>query len=288
MTVTRRRAWLALEPVVLETSGSDESMTERLGALNEALFLELGIRFPEVKVERSEQPGFRLLCDEVEVAQGSGEPVAKLQSLLRRHARRFVTLQLVQHMLDDVAEAHPAVVKAIVPGVVSLPMLTEVLGRLAEEELSLRPLPAILQALGEVWRPGADGLKLSEGVRQCLKAEVTGRYAQRPGCIIVCLLEPRIEKLIEGAIRVTPDGTHLALEPDQAYEIVNAVRKESKHWNAAERPVIITTPAIRRFVRKVLEFEIEPPLRVVSYGELEPTVKIEPIGRVRLEEKQGS
>jgi type III secretion protein V len=277
---------LAPEPVVLETSGRDDSMTERLAALNEALFLELGIRFPDVKLKPWEEPGHRVLFDEVEVARGADDPVAKLQALLRRHARRFVTLQRVQDMLDDVAESQPAVVKAIVPGVVALPMLTEVLGRLAEEELSLRPLPAILQALGEVGRPGADGLKLSEGVRQSLKAEVTGRYAQLPGCIIVCLLEPRIEQRIQDAIRVTPDGSHLALEPERAYEIVDAVRKESKRWDANARPVLITRAEIRRFVRKVLEFEIEPPLRVVSYAELEPTVKIEPIGRVHLEEKQ--
>jgi type III secretion protein V len=276
---------LALEPVVLETDGRDSSMTARIDALLDALFVELGIRFPAVTLVRAEQPGFRLLFDEVEVARGSEEPVGKLEAMLRRHARRFVTVQRVQDMLDDVALAHPALVKAIVPGVVSLPMLTEVLGRLAEEELSLRLLPAILQALGEVSRAGADGLKLSEGVRSALKAHVTATYSQRPGCIVVCLLEPRIEKAIEDAIRVSADGPHLALEPDQAYEIVSAVKKESKTWDPAARPVILTAMAIRRFVRKLLEFEIEPPLRVVSYHELEPTVRIDPIGRVHLEEK---
>jgi type III secretion protein V len=276
---------VALEPVVLEADGRDSSMTGRIDALLDALFLELGIRFPAVTVRWTDKPGFRVLFDEVEVARGSEDPVAKLEALLRRHARRFVTLQRVQDMLDDVALVHPVLVKTIVPALVSLPMLTEVLGRLAEEELSLRPLPAILQALGEVARPGADGLKLSEAVRAGLKDEVTARYSQRPGCIIVCLLEPRIEKAVEEAIRVTPDGSHLALEPDRAYEIVAAVKKESKRWDPAARPVILTAIPIRRYVRKMLEFEIEPPLRVISYQELTPTVKIEPIGRVHLEEK---
>lgn len=290
-------AWLPLTPIAIEVgrrhAGALKELEAQCSALRESLFLELGIRFARASVREGGEPlgdlGFRVLLDEVQFATGAAETpariVGKLAEVLRRHARRFVTVQAVEQMLEAVAASHPALVGSVVPHVVSLLTLTEVLGRFAEEELPLRNLPAILQAIAEVSRPGADGLKLSEGVRGLMKHEITARYAQRPNHLVVFLLDPEIEKAIASAIKTGPDGVHLALEPELAQEICSAVRAQHKEWEGRARPVLLTTAEIRRFARKLFEFEFEPPLKVMSYQELTHDVNLEPIGRVSMPEQ---
>ena len=52
-------------------------------------------------------------------------------------------------MLDQLEKAFPAIVKEVVPKVVNVLKLTDILGRLVEEEISIRDLRGILQALAE-------------------------------------------------------------------------------------------------------------------------------------------
>ncbi len=281
VSTDKEPAWTALQPLILEVGRKVPELPERIGDLREALFLELGIRFPPVVV-REAGAGVRVLVDELQFANGGGDPVALLERTLRRHARRFLKVQTVQSMLDAVAQQHPALVGAVVPHVASLLMVTEVLGRLAEEEIPLRNLPLILQAIAEVATPGADGFKLTEAVRGLMKHEITRRYGQPPNHVVCLLLDPQIEELVERAIERGPEGTHLKLEPELAQEIAAAVAAELKPHAGKSRPVILTTAAIRRFVRKLLEYELDPPLRVMSYPELTPDVNVQPIGRVSL------
>ena len=90
--------------------------------------------------------------------------------------------------------------------------------------------------------------------------------------------DEQIEEAIRGSIKRTSAGTHLALEPDIAQEIVQAVKNECGHLPpTAQRPVILTAMDIRRYVRKLLEYEFNPPFSVVSYQELSPDLNIQPV-----------
>ncbi|MBS1148483.1 MAG: Flagellar biosynthesis protein FlhA [Myxococcaceae bacterium] len=210
--------------------------------------------------------------------------IEHLGALLKRHARTFVKVQAVQDMLDALAVEAPALVRAIVPGVVSLLQLTEVLGRLVEEELSIRDLPTILQAVAEHWRVGMTSMKLTEEVRASMRTYVSHRFAPNRGTLVTYLLDPAIEESIRSAIQTTPDGTvYLSLEPELAQSIVQAVKEESGlRSGQALQPVILTTADIRRYVRKLLEFEFNPPFAVVSYQELSPELNIQPVARISL------
>ena len=50
----------------------------------------------------------------------------------------------------------------------------------------------------------------------------------------------------------------------------------------AQRPVILTAMDIRRYVRKLLEYEFNPPFSVVSYQELSPDLNIQPVSRISI------
>ncbi len=210
-----------------------------------------------------------------------GYIILHVASVLRRHAREFVGVQEVQTMLDQLEKAFPAIVKEVVPKVVTVLKLTDILGRLVEEEISVRDLRGILQALAEQGQLEADSVMLTEHVRSALKRYVSHKYARGTNTLVVYLLDPQIEDAIRSSIKRTSAGTHLALEPDIAQEIVQAVKNECGHLPpTAQRPVILTSMDIRRYVRKLLEYEFNPPFSVVSYQELSPELNIQPVARI--------
>jgi type III secretion protein V len=186
-------------------------------------------------------------------------------------------------MLDQLEKAFPAIVKEVIPKVVNILKLADILGRLVEEEISVRDLRGILQALAEHGQTEADSVMLTEHVRSSLKRYVSNKYARGTSTLIVYLLEQQIEEAIRSSIKRTSAGTHLALEPDIAQEIVQAVKNECGHLPpTAQRPVILTSMDIRRYVRKLLEYEFNPPFSVVSYQELSPELNIQPVARISI------
>jgi type III secretion protein V len=212
-----------------------------------------------------------------------GYIILHLAAVLRRHAREFVGVQETQSMLDQLEKAFPAIVKEVVPKVVNVLKLTDILGRLVEEEISVRDLRSILQSLAEYGQVEADNVMLTEHVRSTLKRYVSHKYARGTGTLVVYLLDPQIEEAIRGSIKRTSAGTHLALEPEIAQEIVQAVKAECGHLPpSAQRPVILTAMDIRRYVRKLLEYDFNPPFSVVSYQELSPDLNIQPVARISI------
>jgi len=211
----------------------------------------------------------------------SGYIILHLAAVLRRNAREFVGVQECQSHLDQLEKAFPAVVKETVPKVVSVLKLTDILQRLVEEEISIRDMRAVLQALAEHGQVEQDAVMLTEHVRASMRRYVSHKYARGTGTLVVYLLDPQIEEAIRGAIKRTSAGSHLALEPDIAQEIVQAVKNECGHLPpSAQRPIILTAMDIRRYVRKLLEYEFNPSFSVVSYQELAPDLNIQPVARI--------
>ena len=213
----------------------------------------------------------------------SGYMVLHLSSVLRKNAAEFVGIQEVQNMLEQLEQAFPALVKEVVPKAVSPFQLTDILRRLVEEEISIRDLRSVLQALAEWGQVENDTVMLTEYVRNALKRYISHKYTRGGNTLVVYLLDPQIEETVRGSIQHTQSGSYLALEPEITQEILSAVRNEVGNLPpTAQNPVILTTMEIRRYFRKLVELEF-PHLAVLSYQELSPDMNIQPIARISLE-----
>jgi len=116
-------------------------------------------------------------------------------------------------------------------------------------------------------------------VRASLRRQVTYRHA-RDGVLAVYLLDPAIEEAIRDSIQRTATGSYIAMPPDMARDIVEAVRRET--GDSAEGEACVLTQAdVRRFTRRLLEAEL-PDLVVLSYQELAPEVTVQPLARIAL------
>ena len=224
------------------------------------------------------------LCEQAGLTtwDAAGYMVLHLSAVLRKNASEFVGIQETQNMLEQLEQAFPALVKEVVPKAVSPFQLTDILRRLVEEEISIRDLRSVLQALAE-WGPVEnDTVMLTEYVRAALKRYISHKYTRGQSTLIVYLLEPQIEETVRSSIQHTSSGSYLALEPEITQEILAAVRNEIGNLPpSAQQPVILTTMEIRRYFRKLVELEF-PHLAVLSYQELSPEMNIQPIARISL------
>ena len=204
--------------------------------------------------------------------------------VLRKRARLFIGLQEVSELIERLEKAYPSLVKEVVPKVATVPQLVSVLRRLVDENVSIRDLKTIVEALGEYGTMDGDGLYLTEKVRASLSAQLAYAYAGLEHRLPVVMLDPVIEETIEGGITRNPHGQMLSLEPSVAREITQAIAATLQPMVAqGKRPVILTGPDVRRFVRKLIEVDL-PSAAVLSYDELPPDLTIQPMGRAELPE----
>jgi type III secretion protein V len=260
--------------------------------LREQIFADLGVPLPppRVRVRADIEPRCVVLAvHEVpasvlhvpealagdEVASWVRQPALQL---LRARAADFVGLAEVQRLLDELESFAPATVRNVVPKPVSLVLLTDVMRRLVEEDVSVRDLRSILEALSSVAATEKDPLNLAEYVRSQARRAITFRLTAGAGRLDVVLLDAILEDTVRRAITRTPAGAFLTLAPQAARDVIASVRKAVGAGAAGAPTVVLTQPDIRRFVRKLIESEL-PAVSVVSFAELLPEVALKPVAR---------
>jgi len=290
-----------LDDVRLADGSVREGLRTQAQALREALFDELGVPLPaaRVQIDESLAPGqavivlfevpARLVTVTAPVARTAREPdgaalIADAALALRRaRAADFLGLAETQHLLDELEQVAPAVVRNVVPKPVSLTTLSEVLRRLVEERVSIRDLRAILEALAPLGATEKDTLVLSEHVRAYLRRAITFHLTRGAGQLGVTLLDPSIEDAIRHAVTRTASGAFLALAPAAARDIVASITRAFESATPHDGPprVILTQPDIRRFVHKLIDVDF-PDAQVVSFAELLPEVTLRPLAKANL------
>ncbi|MBC7798566.1 MAG: FHIPEP family type III secretion protein, partial [Pyrinomonadaceae bacterium] len=236
------------------------------------------------------KPGAWVPATQRHIAEAAGlkiwEPVdvmtLHLSRIMKKYVHEFVGIQETQGYLDFASRGVPKLVEEVVPKVVTIHQMTDVLQRLAQENISIRDIKSILDALAEWGRVEKDTVMLNEYVRSSLRRYISFRHTGGKDTLFVYLLDPEIEDVIRGAIRRTSTGSFLSLDPSITHDILDAIRREVSNLPpTAQQPVIVTDMELRRFVRKMVELEF-PSLSVVSFQELTPELNVQPIGRVSM------
>lgn len=270
-----------------------DGLRELAGEIRNQLFAELGVPLPAPRMRvhdaSSGERQVALSIHEVpakvfEVPGACSREQALLWlrdhtlEVLRSRAAEFLGLAEVQRLLDELEQFAPATVRAVVPKPVSLVLLTDVLRRLVEEQLSVRDLRAILEALSSAAANEKDPLNLAEYLRSHMRRAITYRLTRGVGHLDIVLLDSLLEDTVRRAITRTAAGAFLALPPQAARDLLGAVRRALVGTHGTAPAVILTQPDVRRFVRKLIEPDF-PDVWVVSFAELLPEVALKPIAR---------
>lgn len=207
--------------------------------------------------------------------------ILHLSYFYRQHASDFIGIQEVRGILEFIEKSFPDLVKEVTR-LVPLQKLTEIFKRLVQEQVSIKDLRTILEALSEWAQSEKDTVLLTEYVRSSLKRYISYKYSLGQSILSVYLLDPEIEDMVRGAIKQTSAGSYLALDPDSVQMILHSMRTTiTPTPMGGQTPVLLTAIDVRRFVRKLIEGEF-PDIAVLSYQEIVPEIKIQPLGRVQL------
>ena len=294
---------LELPPSALQ-GDTPAALLAALEGVLDRINLELGLPLPRISIHAVPQAGgWRLLAFEVPIASGA-IPILKAAAALpqlnpqrnpplnpmcdalalatlaalRRNLMLFFGTQEASSYLGRAANDMPDVVKEVLRAL-PLQRVAEILRRLVEEEVAIRNAREILEALADAAQREKDVFALTELARIALKRQISHRAAP-DGTLRALLLAPQLEEMLRESVRVNNGAQQLTLEPALARAVMDAlVNGVRQHRPTA----VVTAVDIRRHVRKLIEAEcFDTP--VLSYHELMPTLRLEPVGRVSVPE----
>jgi len=204
-----------------------------------------------------------------------------LSLVLARHASGFIGMQETKYLLDKMEERSPDLVREATR-LLPVQRIAEIFQRLAQEQISIRDLRSILEAIIE-WSPKEkDTVMLTEYVRGALKRQISYMYSRGQNMLPAILMDPAVEETIRKAIRQTSAGAFLALDPDTSRRFIEAVSAAAGDYRRQlQVPVLLASMDIRRYVRRLIEGE-HYKLPVVSYQEITPEISVQPVNRIRL------
>lgn len=209
-----------------------------------------------------------------------------LGELIRRHAHELLGRQEVKRLLDSINESHPKLIEELVPKLMSLGEVQRVLQQLLREQVSIRDMGAILEALVESAQQSKSLVHLVESVRQSFGRGLVRSLLDSNGELKVLMLEQAIESELIGAFdpqsagMLLGDGSRTSGMPsDFLRRLVDSVKRLTVASAGSALPVLLCPSPARYHVRRWLE-PFLPKVTVLSPMEIPPEVRVRSIGTV--------
>lgn len=287
---TAREA-VGLEAVAIELSfgtglsSQQAVIAAALAAQREELALDLGIPVPRIRIV--EQAGaadlaWRIDFDGILSAQGQAEPedapamiVSQARRSLLRAADQLIGIQETQGLLSKLETGYGDLVREVAK-VAPLPRLADVLRRLVSEEVSIRNMRQVLEAIAE-WAPKeANLVQLVEQVRFALRRQISHRWADDTRTLHVLVVEGGIEDALRAASGRANDRHDV--EQTTVELIKFAARRHESGGGFA--PVVIVSGDLRRSLRTAL-VKHDIMLPVMSHNEIVPEFAVVVVDTIR-------
>jgi flagellar biosynthesis protein FlhA len=203
--------------------------------------------------------------------------------VIKRYADEIMTRQNVQSLIELVKNSNAAIVRELIPDMLSLGQVHKVLQLLVRERVSIRDLSSILERLADYAHLSRDINVLTEYVRQSLARQVCESYADREGIITVVTIDPELEETMIGSIHQSEYGSFLAIDPTMGEKVLVQISGHMQNFRKMRlKAVILCSPRLRPHLKRFIERSF-PDVAVLSYNEIVPQVKVQSIGMVSLD-----
>ncbi len=211
--------------------------------------------------------------------------ITHLSETLLRHSHELLTREDVQQLTDRLRQVQPSLVGEVIGELVSVGLLQRVLQNLLKENVSIRDLTLILEALGENASKTKNSALLTEVARKKLARTITEQFKSPAGTINAITFEPTLEHHLVSNLNQQAESISLAVPPEMAIDLNKNI---ANAWKSAmdkgfDTPVLLCDARIRPAVFDMIERSI-PRLPVVAYDEIVPGVGLEPVQTVSLTE----
>ena len=203
-----------------------------------------------------------------------------LSEVIRKNGAELLTRQEVQKLTDMVKETAPAVVGELLASL-SLGEIQKVLQNLIREQIPIRDLVTIFEALADFGKMSRSVDFLTERAREALSRLISLKIQGPDGVITAATLSPNWEhKIMSGVDGDLTRGWQLNLDPREVQKMISAISRAMEDMIVKNLPpVLLVHPDVRLIVRRLIEGSISN-IFVVSYNEITRGVQIKTVGMV--------
>ena len=268
------------------TFGEAEIHPERMMAINP------GQVFGELDGIKGHDPAFGLDAvwiepSQREQAQAQGYTVVDvdtviathLSKILQTHAHNLLGREEVQHLLDNLAKNAPKLVEGLVPDVVPLGTIQKVLQNLLEENIPIRDIRTITEAISEQAARNPDPETITASTRMAISNSIVQHLNGTQAELPIITLDPEMEQILLQALQATDDG-NASLEPGLAENMHKNLQEAAQRQEMkGESSILVVQAGLRSWISRFIRHSI-PGLNVLSYNEIPDDKQIKIVANV--------
>jgi len=203
-----------------------------------------------------------------------------LTEIIRDNMSELLSYAETQKLLDDLDQPQQKLIEDLIPNQISVGGIQRVLQNLLGERISVRDLPTILEGVSEATGYTRNIGQITEHVRSRLARQLSDSATNDKGFIPLITLSPDWEQGFAEAVIGEGEEKQLSMAPSQLQQFINSVRETfERHAMQGETPVLLVSPAIRPFVRSVVE-RFRPVTVVMSQNEIHPKARIKTLDQI--------
>jgi flagellar biosynthesis protein FlhA len=203
-----------------------------------------------------------------------------LTELLKNNMSDLLSYGEVQKLIKELPKEQGELVKDIVPAQITISGVQRVLQLLLSERISIRDLSTILEGIADALAFSRNPATVVEHVRARLARQICAQNTTLNGYLPLIALSAKWEQAFAESLIGQGEERSLAMQPSRLSEFMTIVRDRFEQAaREGESPVLVTSAAIRPFVRSLVE-RFRAQTTVLSQAEIHPRARLKTVGSV--------
>jgi len=203
-----------------------------------------------------------------------------LTELIKTNMSELLSYGEVQKLIKELPKEQSELIKDIVPSQITISGIQRVLQILLAERVSIRDLATILEGIADGLAGTRNPATLAEHVRVRLARQLCAQHTTAAGQLPIIALTARWEQSFAESIVGQGDDRSLAMQPSKLTEFINLVREKFEQAaRDGEAPVLVTSPAVRPFVRGIVE-RFRAQTTVLAQSEIHPRARLKTVASI--------
>jgi flagellar biosynthesis protein FlhA len=206
-----------------------------------------------------------------------------LAEVVRQYAHELLTRQETKRLMDVVAETQPKLVEELTPKLLTLGEVQKVLQQLLREQVSIRDITTILEALVDTAPMNKSHVALVEAARQALGRGLVQPLLNQDRKLMVLTVDPEIVRDLQQSFDPQASAAAAAkgaITVSPVRRIVEGLQSAVGDKVALSSAVLICATPARFYLRRLLE-PFAPRISVLSPAEIPATVTVQSLGVVK-------
>ena len=207
------------------------------------------------------------------VVDSSTVVATHLNQILQSHAHELIGHEEAQKWLDQLEKISPKLAEELVPTTINVSILLRVLQNLLKEEVPIRDMRSIAEAIVNVHPKSQDPKILTTVARQALRRMIVQSICGNETEIPVITLDPDLEQLLLKSVQQSQqsggqDDIGLVLEPNMVEKLQRSLQDSVQRQEMMGKPaILLVSGPLRPVLAKFASYGVER-LHVLSYQEV--------------------